>query len=176
VVVVSVPSNYDDASITMSIDANSLYQTAITAMPNHAQNLADSVAKIVGIWNNLKAAWVGSTSDEAQDFNTQWSTAVNNLFGSQSDSKSGILPKIANAVAAASYNYGDAEDTIWNSMNAYAAGLNAGSDPNAVQPPAGGTSSSGPVTVTTPGPPNTPPPPSPAAPQQPGVTPGLQPD
>jgi len=159
VVAVSVPSNYDDSGIMIRVDPNTLYQYATSDIPNHVQGLADSISNIVKIWNNLKVGWVGKSASDAHEFNTQWSQAIDRLFGSKSDAASGVLPKIGIAVAQASINYGVAEDTITTSLKDYVNGLNtpAGAG-NAVNSAPTRSGSQGPVSENAPAPPNGPPP------------------
>jgi hypothetical protein len=170
VVAVTVPSNYDDAGLTISVDPNTLYQYAISDIPNHIQSLADSITKIVGVWNGLNnnnVGWVGASASEAQDFNSKWTTAVNGLFGTTAEPASGVLPKIGNAVAQASVNYGTAEDTTTTNLQHYIDGLNtpAGGGSSVNSPPTRG-GNQGPVSENAPAPPNGPAP-SPAAPPTP---------
>jgi hypothetical protein len=162
-----VPSNYDDAGIMISVDPNTLYQYATSDIPNHIQNLAHSISKIVGVWNKLNndnVGWVGTSASEAQDWNSKWSGAVNGLFGSDSDPASGVLPKIAGAVAQAALNYGTAEDTITTNFQHYIDGLNTpAGGPDSVNSPPTRNGSQGPVSENAPAPPDGPAPsPAPA--------------
>ena len=163
-----MPSNYDDAGITISVDPNSLYQYASSEIPGHIKNFTESISRIVGVWKKLndnKVGWAGKSASEAQDFDSRWSTAVSGLFGTDSDPSSGVLAKIAVAVAQAAENYGVAEGTIVTNLQEYIDGLNtppAGGGRPVNSPPTRG-GSGGPVSEQGPPPPSTPPP-SPAAP------------
>jgi hypothetical protein len=153
-----MPSNYDDGGIVMRIDPTTLYQYATSDIPNHAKEIAGHVSNIVNVMNNMtNTEWVGPSSSAAQDFNTKWAKAVNDLFGSNSDPSSGVLPKIGAAVAMAAANYGGAEDTITTNLKDFIAGLNTPSGgPDAVGTPPGRGQTVGPVTQTAPLPPAAP--------------------
>ncbi len=106
------PGNYDDTSMTIRVDPDSMYRLATVDMANHAQTISDAIHGIVQTWNGLKLGWAGTTASEVQDFNSKWTQAVSWLFGTKSHPKSGALPKIADGVDLASINYGVAEDTV----------------------------------------------------------------
>jgi hypothetical protein len=163
----SVPSNYDDSGIKISVDPNSLYQYAISDIPKHIQAIADSINRIDQVWNHLndaKVGWVGRSASEAQAFNSKWARAIRGLFGTDADPNSGVLPKIALAVATASMNYAMAEDTIITNLQQYIDGLNTPpGGPDTVNSPPTRGGNQGPVTESAPAPPDAPPP-SPAAP------------
>jgi uncharacterized protein YukE len=127
VVTVQAPGNFNDGNMTIRVDPNLMYQLATVNMKNSAQTLMDAVNGTVQTWNNLKVGWVGTSADEAQAFNDQWTRAVNSLFGSQADPTSGVLQKIANGTVLASINYGEAEDTVVNNFMNVANSVDLGS-------------------------------------------------
>jgi len=120
---VSAPSNYDDAGLLIRVNADRIFQSAATDIPNQAQVIANAINNIVQIWNGLKLGWVGTTASEAQQFNDQWTNAVKQLFGTDSDPSSGALPRIADGVALAAINYGEAEDAVTKMFNSLTVGL-----------------------------------------------------
>jgi hypothetical protein len=104
-------------------------EESFPALPGNVADLTEGVVtmSVPGNYDDSGitvrvVGWVGTSASDAQDFSTQWTRAVNNLFGSTSDPTSGALPKVTDAVAQAAMNYGVAEDTITASLKGYAAG------------------------------------------------------
>lgn len=117
----AIPAQYDTAGAVIKVAPDNVYQTATVGIPSLGQEIADSVNRVVGIWNDLKLGWVGNTATEAQDFNDRWAADISQLFGSQADGTQGgtpgILNQLANGIAMAAANYGQAEDTVTNMFN-----------------------------------------------------------
>jgi hypothetical protein len=107
-----VPAYYGDPHIVVKVNPDHLFFMAESVMPEYALEVADSVNRIIDVWNGLKLGWVGGTADEAQAFNDAWSAAVSKLFGTQDDPTTGILHQIGRSVALASMNYGEAESVV----------------------------------------------------------------
>lgn len=107
-----VPPYYGDVNLVIKVDPDTMYREVAVVMPTYGTQIADSINRIVDVWNGLKLGWVGTTADEAQAFNDAWSAAITKLFGTQDDPTSGILSHIGNAVALASINYGEAESIV----------------------------------------------------------------
>ena len=143
------PSNYDDTSLQILVDPDGMF-ARVSDMQNEAQAVGDAITAIVGIWNDLKLAWVGSSASEAQQFNAAWTAAIQALFGTTADPDSGAFSKVAQAVAMASVNYGEAEDSNKQMFQGLTASLKA---PPGSLPPPSRSESQGPVTETAPAPP-----------------------
>ena len=124
-VIMPAPSNYDSAGLFIRVDPNTLYSYATGDMVNEAKAVAGAIDSIVNIWNNLQLGWAGASAAEAQDFSKRWVQAVQQLFGTGDQPDSGAFPKLANAVATASVNYGEAEDTVQKMFQSLTDGLNA---------------------------------------------------
>ncbi|MFG2041281.1 WXG100 family type VII secretion target [Dactylosporangium sp. NPDC048998] len=107
-----VPPYYGDQSLVIRVDPDGMFVTMNQALVLYGQGVADSIKRIIDIWNNLKLGWVGDTADEAKAFNDAWATAMINLFGTDENPDVGILTHIADAVILASINYGEAEDSV----------------------------------------------------------------
>jgi uncharacterized protein YukE len=110
--IVAAPINYNDSGMDIRVDPTAMFAHATVDMPAEATVVADSINRINDIWQNLALGWVGTTADEAQDFNNRWNGAIVALFGSPAATGSGVLSEIAQAVGVAAINYGEAEDTI----------------------------------------------------------------
>jgi hypothetical protein len=125
------PDYYDDQSIQIRVDPDTMFQLASVAMPTYGGQVADSVNRIVAIWNGLKLGWVGNTAKEAQEFNDLWTTSITQLFGTSGDDGTGILSRLANGVALAAVNYGESEDVVTSMFNQMTTALqNAGGSDN----------------------------------------------
>jgi hypothetical protein len=149
VLTVAPPSNYDNAGLLIRIDPGNVF-FHVGDMQYEAQAIGDAITAIVGIWNNLRLGWVGTTAAEAQDFNTRWVAAVQALFGTSADPKSGALPRIADAVAYAAINYGEAEDSNQKMFQSLTNDLNS---PPGTPPPPTRDQNQGPITENAPAPP-----------------------
>jgi len=117
----AIPEQYDTAGAVIKVAPDNVFQSATVAIPGLGKEIADSVNRVVQIWNDLKLGWVGNTATEAHDFNDRWAADINKLFGSQADGAQGgtpgILNQLANGIAMAAMNYGQAEDTVTNMFN-----------------------------------------------------------
>jgi hypothetical protein len=149
VVIVGPPGNYDDAGILLRVDPDTLYSYATVDMTQESQVIVDAINNIVGIWNNLKLSWAGTTAEEAQDFSNRWNSAVEALFGTQDKPEDGAFPRLADAVDYASINYGVAEDAIVRMFQSLTNGLN--SPPHGTPPTR--DQNQGPITENAPPPP-----------------------
>jgi hypothetical protein len=119
----AVPEFYDDPSIRINVNPDDMFQSATKGIPNLGGQIADSINRIVGTWNDLKLGWIGNTAEEAKDFNDRWAAAISELFGTKAEPDSGLLSQIANGIAMASLNYGGAEDVVTNMFTKMAASL-----------------------------------------------------
>ncbi len=124
VVSVPAPDNYDDSGLLVRVDPNAMWQDK-GDLHNQAQAIADSLSNIARVWEGLALGWVGASAEEAQDFNNRWNQALRRLFGTDDDPRSGALPNIAYAVALASINYAEHEDTVVKMFNSLTQGLSA---------------------------------------------------
>lgn len=148
-----VPESYDNAGITIKVDPDDIFKFATVAIPRLGEEVANSVGRIVQIWNDLKLGWVGDTAQEAQDFNDRWSSNIAELFGGKGGPGVGILDQIADGISMAASNYGGAEDVVTNmfSQTALSLGQNGSSD----APPDSHRGVDGPVGEKTPALPGT---------------------
>jgi uncharacterized protein YukE len=142
------PSNYDDPSLLIRVDPDNMF-SHVGDMTSEAQVIGDAITAIVGIWNNLKLGWVGTSASEAQDFSTNWVNAVTALFGN--GAAGGAFQKIADAVGMASTNYGEAESSNEQMFLTLIKSLGSSSSSTAVPPPTR-DQQQGPVTETAPAP------------------------
>lgn len=142
------PSNYDDPSLQILVDPVDMF-SHVSDMQNQAQAVSDAINTIVGIWNGLTLGWVGTSASAAQDFNAQWTAAIQALFGTQADPQSGAFSKIASAVGMASINYGEAEDSNQKMFQSLTNDLNS---PSSNLPPPSRDDNQGPITETAPAP------------------------
>jgi uncharacterized protein YukE len=121
----AAPGNYNDGGMVISVNPDEMFRLATVDMLNHGQTVSDALNSIADIWNGLALGWVGDSASEAQDFNAKWSSAITALFGPPGDSPSnpsGALNQIANAVANAAVNYGEAEDANLKMFEQYGSG------------------------------------------------------
>jgi hypothetical protein len=119
-----VPGQYDTAGATIKVAPDNVFQSATVAIPGLGKEIADSVNRVVQIWNDLKLGWVGTTATEAQDFNDRWAADISQLFGSPAEILGetagytpGILNQLATGIAMAATNYGQAEDVVTSMFN-----------------------------------------------------------
>lgn len=143
------PSNYDDPSLLIQVNPNSLWSYATVDMVNEGQAIADAITAIVGIWNSLRLGWAGATADAVQAFSAKWAAAVEALFGTQADPNSGAFAMIANAVAQAAGNYAEAEDS---NQKMFLKLSNSITSPSGTPPPPTRDQDQGPITETAPAP------------------------
>jgi uncharacterized protein YukE len=145
---VQMPSNYDDGGLLIRVDPDSVFRYATVDIMNEAKVMANAISTISQTWTNLQLGWVGTSAQEAQDFNNQWNQAIDRLFGTVKDPASGALPKIAEAVATAAVNYAEAEDAVTKTFRGFTDNQNPQS-----APPPGRNQNQGPVTENAPAPP-----------------------
>lgn len=115
----SIPATYDNSSL--SIDPAS--------MDNAAQNIQDLVETIgMGIQaigqtlSDLTLSWAGQSASQAQQYNDEWTDAVNKLLGTQKDPDSGALNTLVDGVKYAAQNYSETEDNVTSMFSKFAAG------------------------------------------------------
>src|SRR6266568_4529274 len=97
-----IPNNYDASSI--SVEPYALNSSAQTI-----QNLVQDIFKTL---TGLNLSWVGTAANAASDFNTKWTNAVQELFGTEGDPSSGALNRLAGGLSSAVQNYSANEDAI----------------------------------------------------------------
>jgi hypothetical protein len=161
-----VPGTYDNAGISIKVDPDSIFQLATDTIPSLGEDVANSIDRVVQIWNDLKIGWVGHTAQEAQDFNDRWTTSIGELFGGKDGSAGGILAQIADGIAMAGSNYGQAEDVVTNMFNQTASSV--GQDSSSGSAPDPHRAVDGPISEKTPGLPDT----GRVSPLPPGAPPG----
>jgi hypothetical protein len=128
-VIVPAPSNYDDAGLVIRVDPNRMFQLATADMKNHGEAIANALSDIAQTWEGLAGGWAAPSATEAQDFVNRWNVAVRAMFGDGQDPSTGILPKIAQKVAVASINYGEAEDVNTKMFQSVGSGGSGGPTP-----------------------------------------------
>jgi hypothetical protein len=144
-----VPEFYDNAGISIRVDPDTIFQVAAVSIPSLGEDVANSVSRVVQIWNDLKLGWVGNTAQEAQDFNDSWTTSISELFGGgKGGPATGILAQIADGAAMAASNYGQAEDVVTNMFNQTTSSL--GQNGSSDSPPDPHRAVNGPITEKTP--------------------------
>jgi len=115
---VELPPWYDHENIVIRVDPLNMFREVTVALPADGGLIAESIGRIVKIWDGLKLGWVGTTADEVEAFNHEWSAAITKLFGTEVVPQTGVLSHIGVGVAQASANYAAAEDVITRMFNA----------------------------------------------------------
>lgn len=115
------PSNYNDGGTVFRIDPLTIFRHAKVDLFNEANSIGDAVQNIFNIWEELELGWVGTSAAEAQDFSDRMNANLRQLFGTKD--APGVLSKIANAIAAASINFGLAEDNVKKMFDSLGTGL-----------------------------------------------------
>src|ERR1700735_5051538 len=164
---VALPANWDSG--TISVDANTMSSIAQAVLAS-STNINDYLGDIINSLNSLPLSWTGVSPALADEFYARWSAATTALSGTPGDPNAGILnaitpglaeaaenyakvgafSKVAQAVAQASVNYGEAEDGNKQMFQSRTTSLNA---PPGDLPPPARSESQGPVTETAPAPP-----------------------
>jgi hypothetical protein len=151
--VLSPPSNYDDPSLLIQIDPNSLFLYATVNLVNAGTVISDLLNAVFGVWNNLTSnnpgvgGWVGDTANQVQDFSTRCNNACQLMFGTQADPDSGAFTVMANALADTAINFGEAEDTNQKMFLSFINGINS---PPGNPPPPARNDYDAPITETAP--------------------------
>jgi hypothetical protein len=130
------------------VDPDNLF-SQVTNLATAADLINDSLTTIVGVWNNLKLGWVGSTAAAAQEFNTEWTNACTLLFGSSDGSVVGAFQRVAQSVGIASINYGEVEQGNTQMFMSFVSALGS---PSSTAPPPSRDQQQGPVTEIAPAP------------------------
>jgi len=135
---VELPPYYDyPEHLVIRVDPLTMSFYADVALPAVDERIAESIGRIVKIWDGLKLGWVGTTADEVEAFNHEWSAAITKLFGSEVAPQTGVLSHIGVAAARASRNYAEAEDVITKMFEGMSDALTE-PDPRAVHDGNGG--------------------------------------
>ena len=122
-----IPATYN--SSTINVDPESL-QDAATNVYNLVNDIATCLGSINTTLSNLTLSWAGQSASDAQTYNNEWNTAVQNLFGTQNDPDIGALSILTNGLNQAAANYSGVEDAIVNMYNSFASGFSSGSSNN----------------------------------------------
>jgi uncharacterized protein YukE len=115
-----IPANYDASSL--SIDPGTLGSIAQT-IQNLVTDISNDLSDINKTLTGLNLSWVGTAANAAGDFNTRWTNAVQELFGTQGDPSSGALNTLVGGISSAAQNYSANEDAIVAMFNAFAGGF-----------------------------------------------------
>jgi hypothetical protein len=70
-------------------------------------------------------SWAGSAANAASTYNTNWTNAVQALFGTQSDPSTGALNILMSGLSSAAQNYSATEAAIANMFNTYSSAFPA---------------------------------------------------
>ena len=119
-----IPANYNDSSI--SVDPGGLNSCA-DAINTQIQDIANALTNINNALSGLTLSWVGQAADSASTYNTEWTNAVQALFGTQNDASTGALNILLSGLSSAAQNYSANEAAIEKMFNEYANGFSASS-------------------------------------------------
>lgn len=123
-VTVLPPSNYDDPSLLIRVNAGDLFFHA-SDLTAEGQAIADAVTAMDGVWNNLMVGWAGDTAQQAQDLFNRFTAVLEAMFGTDADPDSGAFAQLVMAVSMAAINYGEAEDSNQKMFQSLSAALNS---------------------------------------------------
>jgi hypothetical protein len=132
------------------VDPDNLF-SQVANLTTAADLINDSLTAIVGVWNNLRLGWVGSTAAAAQEFNTEWTNACTLLFGSSDGSVVGAFQRVAQSVGIAAINYGEVEQGNTQMFMGLVTSLGSSSSTTPPPPPSR-DQQQGPVTEIAPAP------------------------
>jgi uncharacterized protein YukE len=104
-----IPANYDSSSISIDPGGLNSCSDAITAQ---VQDIANYLGNINNALSNLTLSWVGQAASAASTYNTDWASAVQGLFGTQSDPSTGALNILVSGLSSAAQNYSATEAAI----------------------------------------------------------------
>ena len=119
-----IPANYD--AVTLNIDPSVLNSSAETLL-NLITNINDGLTNISNALSGLSLSWVGTSSSEATQYENEWNTATQALFGTPDDPTTGALNILYGGVASAAANYSANEDNISTMFNTFTSGVSASS-------------------------------------------------
>lgn len=138
-----IPANYDSSSI--SVDPGGL-NTCAETISAQVDDISSYLKTINDTLSGLALSWAGSAADQASAYNEKWDNAVQAIFGTKSDPKSGALNILMSGLSKAAQNYSAIELAIAKTFNQYAGGFPAESASTASMSvdfaPAPGSSSS----------------------------------
>lgn len=101
-----------------------------------AQNIADSVDRITNTLQPLVLNdWIGTTQQEADDFNNRWLAVMGEVFGSKDKPDDGVLNALSDGIATAAANYDKAEYALIDVWNQFAGKLPAANQNGSNNPP-----------------------------------------
>jgi hypothetical protein len=111
------PADYDNTD--MSIKPLVLFADGRLSIPLDADAIAGYVSQVGDLWSGLKIGWVGSSAQEAHDFNDRWEKSMIAMFGRRdADPKQqpppgeNILGRIGWAVGGAAMNFAWADQNV----------------------------------------------------------------
>jgi hypothetical protein len=120
---VTVPANYD--AVTMSVEPGTL-NFAADSIEDATNSIISALNTIGNTLSHLHLSWNGDASSEAQDFATQWMSAMTGLFGSESNPQSGVINQVIIALLTAAGNYSSAEESLTTMFTQLASAISAG--------------------------------------------------
>jgi uncharacterized protein YukE len=119
-----IPATYDASSL--DIDPAALGSAAQSVLAS-VKDISSYLTTINNKLSSLTLSWAGSSAQKAQDFNDEWTNAVQALFGTQGDPDSGALSKLVDALSTAAQNYSQNEANIQGMFNKFASGFSPSS-------------------------------------------------
>lgn len=127
-------ADYDTSSIKVSPTG---MQTTGGDMTRLAQDVSDSLKVINTQLGQLKIAWQGKSSTDADEVSQDWMRVITELFGTEEDPSKGVLPALADGVHMSWSNYSATEDGIRKIFADFLDGLTSqsGDDSNNQDPP-----------------------------------------
>jgi uncharacterized protein YukE len=105
----TIPDDYDSSSI--SVDPVDLGAKA-GQIDTSTQQIADALSDIMDSLDALKLSWTGDSSKVADSFNSRWSDAMTELYGTKDDPGKGILNVLVGGLKAAVQNYSKGENQV----------------------------------------------------------------
>jgi uncharacterized protein YukE len=111
-----IPANYDSSSISVDPGGLNSCSDAITAQ---VQDIANYLGNINTALSNLTLSWVGQAANAASTYNTDWTNAVQALFGTQNDASTGALNILVSGLSSAAQNYSATEAAIAQTFTQY---------------------------------------------------------
>lgn len=125
-------ANYDSTTLGFSFETLTTAQFAIAGPdPNNPTGLigtiVDELNSIMSTLSNLSLSWVGTAASDADEFNTNWNNAMNELFGTSADPGQGVFPRIVAGLAGAFDNYTSTEANAVSTLSAFSSPSSGGS-------------------------------------------------
>lgn len=105
----AIPSNYDQVTINIHLDE---LNTAATTVIDQCTIINDHLTVINKTLSDLRLAWTGAASDNAQQVNASWNNLMAWLYGSANDPDAGILNILSSGLYAVVQNFAYNDEDI----------------------------------------------------------------